>query len=66
VTKISGNAGFTRLLAQCTFEQLKNKMPSFSSIHFFIPFAASRFILLKLHNFADHFVKFLKSSKIGW
>ena len=38
-------------------------MPIFSSIHFFIPFSPSRFILLKLHNFADHFVKFLKSSK---
>ncbi len=66
VTKISGNVGFTRLLAKCGVELLKNKMPSFSSIHFFIPFSVRRFILPKLHNFADHFVKFLKSSKIGW
>jgi hypothetical protein len=66
VTKISGNTDFTRLFTQRGVELMKNKMPSFSSIHFFIPFSASQFILLKLHNFANHFVKFLKSSKIGW
>jgi len=66
VTKISENAGFKRLLAKCGGEHMKKKMPIFSSIHFFIPFSSNRFILPKLHNFANLFVKFLKSSKIGW
>jgi hypothetical protein len=33
---------------------------------FFKGFCNSQVILPKLHNFADHFAKSLKSSKIGW
>jgi len=45
---------------------LLKKTSHFFQLPFFPAFSSIQIILPKLHNFADHFAKSLKSSKIGW